>query len=402
MGNDKNESNDKKSKSFKKIKETIFLKRPIVEAVFKDEISENYQKVGKFAFTLITLVLITVILKNLEGIFKPLIVSMFFTLLMQPLAKLLNRKLKIPDLLSFLFVFIIYAAFIYFVAKLIQANVSSFSEKFGYYAGKINIFLKYWNDKLKIVPESFTLDKLVKMIPNKAYNTILSFTASTFYEVLTFWLFMLILTLFYILETKNLDTKLVKAVGINKALKIRAVYRNITTSIKKYLVTKALINLGAALISGILMIVFGLDYLVLWMFLIFLLLWIPYIGAFFSIFFPSIMAFLQFDATWQPVLFAILLSSILISFGSILEPKALSKRLNISPLLVLLGMTFWGWVWGIIGVILSVPIIVALKIVFDNFPGTRPIGTMMAEAIEQDEAKQLKNDFYKNLDTDER
>ena len=80
-------------------------------------------------------------------------------------------------------------------------------------------------------------------------------------------------------------------------------------------------------------------------------------------------------------------------WGNVVEPKFLGKRLNISPLLVILAMTFFGWLWGIVGIILAVPIVVAIKIVTENFSATKSIGILMSEAIDEAEAKKLKDQY---------
>jgi len=359
----------------------------------KSEVDKSYlikrHHFGQMSSILIILVLITLILRNLEGIIKPLIVSMFFSLMLQPLVKVLHQRFKVPQLLGYLIVFILYVFVFYFSIKIIQTNIKNIITQFPVYEVKINAFLKYLNEQLHLMQGELTVKVIIKKIPEQTINSLLSSTATTVFDLVTFLMFMLVLTLFYLLELNNIDLRMIKAFGLNKSKKIRSVYLNITSSIKKYMLMKTLINLGAAAFSGIVMAVFGLDFFLMWILIIFLILWIPYIGSALSIGLPIIMSLLQFDAGYKIVIFSILIFSGIITFGNILEPKILGKQLNISPLLVLISMTFWAWLWGVVGVILSVPISVAIKIVCSNFENTKSMAILMSEAVEPEEAKTI-------------
>ncbi len=358
--------------------------------------AERSKKIAHFAFILIILVLITIILKELAGIFRPLIVSLFFIFILEPIVRVLKTKLKIPQILGYFIAFSVFVIVLYFSAKIIVSSLSDFSERIPIYETKIDTFLQHWNQKLEIVKGKITFSVLIKRLPKNFYGDVLRFSASTFFDLLSFLFFMLVIALFYLLETQNLDIRIIKAVGIEKAKMVRTVYKNITMNIKRYLVSKAVINVLTALYGWLIMIIFGLDFSVLFAFIVFFLLWIPYIGSFISVILPTIVAFLQFPESWEPVVFSILLIAGISSSGTLIEPKILGRRLNVSPLLVLMAMTFGGWLWGLLGVILAVPITVAIKIIFENFPATKPVAYLMSETIDKDEADRIIKAYNSN------
>ena len=74
----------------------------------------------------------------------------------------------------------------------------------------------------------------------------------------------------------------------------------------------------------------------------------------------------------------ILLIAIQQVMGTFIEPRMAGRRLQVSPLLILLSLSFWGVLWGIVGMILAVPLLVVIKAILENIPETRPIATLMA------------------------
>ncbi|MBK6538314.1 MAG: AI-2E family transporter [Ignavibacteria bacterium] len=130
--------------------------------------------------------------------------------------------------------------------------------------------------------------------------------------------------------------------------------------------------------SGLLLWLFGVDFYFIWGFLIFLIHYIPNIGALFGISLPSIVMFLQFDSIFTPILVRIILVALDNLIGNIIEPKVLGDKLNLSPLLLLLSLFLGEYVWGIVGMVLSVPFVSMLKIILMNFEATRPFAILMS------------------------
>jgi AI-2 transport protein TqsA len=88
-------------------------------------------------------------------------------------------------------------------------------------------------------------------------------------------------------------------------------------------------------------------------------------------------AFLDLDFGWQPVAVAILLPTVHGSSAYLIEPAMTGKAVNLSPLVVLIALSFWGLCWGLTGMILAVPLTAVLKIILESAPGTRPIASLM-------------------------
>jgi len=163
----------------------------------------------------------------------------------------------------------------------------------------------------------------------------------------------------------------------------RELVNNILTHIVKdtqtYLGIKTLLSLLTASASWLIMKSMHLDFAAFWALLIFFLNFIPNIGAIIATAFPALLALIQFES-WLP--FAVVTSAIVsIQFvvGNILEPRFLSKSLNLSPLVILFALALWGTIWGVLGMFLSVPITVIMIITFAHFDKTRPIAVLLSK-----------------------
>ena len=125
--------------------------------------------------------------------------------------------------------------------------------------------------------------------------------------------------------------------------------------------------------------IIGVDFPQLWAFLIFIFNFIPYVGSLLATIMPAIFSVFQF-ATIAPFFWVFAgVMTIQILVGNYIEPRIVGKTLNISPLIVILSLSFWGAIWGIIGMLLSVPITTVLVIVMAYFPGTRNIAILFSE-----------------------
>src|SRR5262249_54128513 len=141
---------------------------------------------------------------------------------------------------------------------------------------------------------------------------------------------------------------------------------------------KAWISFVTAILSFAVLAAFRVEFAVVWGILIFLLNFIPYVGVLVAVAPPVLLAFLQFDEVWRGIAVAGLLIGVQVFTGQYMEPRLAGKRLNLSPLLIILSLAFWGYLWGPVGMILAVPLTVVCKIVLENIPETKAVGTLMS------------------------
>jgi AI-2 transport protein TqsA len=124
---------------------------------------------------------------------------------------------------------------------------------------------------------------------------------------------------------------------------------------------------------------FDVRHVVLWGTLTFLANFIPYLGSLIACGLPILFGFLTLDLGWQPVAMALLLVAVHGVSAYLVEPAMTGKAVNLSPLVVLLALSFWSLCWGVTGMILAVPLTMMFKIILQSAPGTRPFAMLMGE-----------------------
>jgi AI-2 transport protein TqsA len=125
--------------------------------------------------------------------------------------------------------------------------------------------------------------------------------------------------------------------------------------------------------------VMGLDFALVWGVLAFLLNYIPTVGSAVAVVPPSLFALVQFDGFGRPLAIFLGMALLQLLFGNYLDPIIQGRFVSLSPVIVLISIVFWGWIWGIPGALLGVPITIGLVIGTDHFPRTRWIARMLSD-----------------------
>jgi AI-2 transport protein TqsA len=158
-----------------------------------------------------------------------------------------------------------------------------------------------------------------------------------------------------------------------------AVVRNINDAMAGYLRVKVKASLVLAIPATVVLWAFGVEFALMWGVLTFLLNFIPYLGSLIACGAPILLAFLQMDSLGRPAVVAGLLISIHTLSAYVVEPAMTGKAVGLSPVVILVALSFWGLCWGLTGMLLAVPLTVMMKIILDNVELTRPLARLMAE-----------------------
>ena len=150
------------------------------------------------------------------------------------------------------------------------------------------------------------------------------------------------------------------------------------SDIRSYVGIKVLTSATTGLISYMVLKLVGVDFASFWAVLIFLLNFIPTIGSIIATLFPSLLTLIQFPTLGPFVVTISVLTAVQFCIGSLLEPRLMGNRLNLSPIVILLSLGLWGSVWGIPGMFLCVPITVIIMIICSYFPATRPLAILLS------------------------
>ena len=158
--------------------------------------------------------------------------------------------------------------------------------------------------------------------------------------------------------------------------------------VQAYLGIKTLVSLATGLTAGLFSWWMGLDFPVLLGLLVFLLNYIPTIGSIIAAVPAMLIALILFG--WpRMVVVGIGYLAINTTFGNVIEPNVMGRRMGLSTLVVVLSLLFWGWVWGPIGALLSVPLTMVTKIVLENTPDLRWIAVLLDKSPPQSRRKAM-------------
>ncbi|MFM1895153.1 MAG: hypothetical protein RLZZ385_227 [Pseudomonadota bacterium] len=203
--------------------------------------------------------------------------------------------------------------------------------------------------------------------------------AGSFTSIVTSSGLILIYIAFLFLEQGNIDRKISCLVGNpDREKKVRRVMGQIERDINKYISIKLFTSTLTGVLSYILLRILDVDFAGVWGLLIFLLNFIPTIGSIIATIFPALISLAQYEGYTQ---FFIVLGGIGVfqnAIGNFLEPRMMGTSFNLSPLLILLNLGLWGYIWGVIGMFLCVPFLIIIFIVLGHFPQTKPIAIMLS------------------------
>lgn len=153
----------------------------------------------------------------------------------------------------------------------------------------------------------------------------------------------------------------------------------ISTSLQRYLGVKTIISLLTAAISYTVFRLLGLEFAETWAVLTFALNFIPSIGSIVAVIFPALVSLVQFDSVTPFLIIVFFCGTVQFLIGNFLDPAMLGRSLNMSSFMVILSLTFWTVLWGLIGAFLSVPLTVCILIVFSHIPSMRPLAILMSK-----------------------
>lgn len=323
---------------------------------------------------------VVVVLYVLSGILIPFVVAGLLSILYRPLiAKL--RTWHIPLAICLIIVLAITAGALWGMYSVASLGVSSaiekapeYTQRFGTMTDKFNEFLRQTSRQFYGRSGAIKLDSIVSS------GSIIAAITGFFGSAVTFIgdsVLVLLFLVFMILGGSTFTDKLLAVFGHSEEFAVADVVTNVNTRVRRYLGVKTMLNASVGLITWITLMLYGVDFSALFGLIAFLLLYIPNVGSFFATVLPAIVTLIQFESLSYALIVTATLIVIYNLIGNIIEPKVLGQSLDLSPVLVLFSLLFWGFLWGPSGMILSVPMMAILKTVLEAIPAARPIAILM-------------------------
>lgn len=338
----------------------------------------------KTAAVFITLGAIVTIILFFKNFLQPLIVAFLFWFIIIEvrggLSKIKIFKKSLPRIILTIFSTLIVFLGFYISIDIIIININKLTANFELYSANLVALLER-------IEELIGVDNLGENLESQK-GTLMSSAANAASSLASFigrLLLVFFYVLFLLLEETQINNKLDKIYGSeNDSTRIHKTWKRIHTLLSDYLTIKLLTSFLTGLLSFFVLIFLGIELPALWAFIIFLLNFIPSVGSIIATSFPVLFSIVQYADIKQTISVLIGILAVQVLIGNVVEPKLLGNKLNLSPLVVITGLVFWGFLWGVMGMLLSVPIMASLMIIFSQFPNTRNIAIFLSQNGEID------------------
>lgn len=264
----------------------------------------------------------------------------------------------------------------YVAMNAVMSNLTELLASFSRYESNITAIATTIENTFKIDLQK----EITAVIQTLDIKNILSKVAASLSGIFSNTMMILIYLLFIFLEVDSVKLK-IKALFPETASreKFTNALAKIEQSLASYFRVKTLMSLLTGFLSYLVLWAIGVDSPMFWAFLIFILNYIPTIGSLVATVFPAVFSLLQFGEIMPFILILVLVGAIQQIVGNLIEPKLMGKSLNVSPMVTIIALAIWGQIWGVMGMLLSVPITVIIIIVLSQFESTHKAAIMLSE-----------------------
>ncbi len=337
------------------------------------QLASGFSPAARFLLVAGAFVLVVAGMQAAAPLITPFLLAVFIAVIAAPpMFYLVQRGL--PSGLAMLAVIVVIAAIGAIIVAMASGSLASFTANLPEYQLKLNALTVQFEDWSKgmgvVVPHEFLARSLDAGKAMKMAGALLGSLG----DLLGSALLILLTVIFMLLEASSLPAKLRAALKTPGA-SLDHLYQ-VFENINRYMILKTSISLLTGFLVWGWLWFLGVDYPLLWALVAFLLNYVPNIGSIIAAVPVVLLALVQLGpetAFWVAAGYLV----INLVIGNVIEPKFMGRGLGLSTLVVFMSLVFWGWVLGAVGMFLSVPLTMALKIALDANPDTRPIAIML-------------------------
>jgi predicted PurR-regulated permease PerM len=317
------------------------------------------------------------LLAALKFIFLPMLLALFGAFLLNPPVERLHRR-GLPRPLAVLVVLAAAAVVFWLGAQYISASFVAFRDGFPKYELRLQDLIGQARELTDRFP--FLSPARLREAANEiSLSGLVGNTLNSFISVISYVLITLLFLLYFLPAFPKLPEKIRRAFPDERGPILRRAVEGIGRQVQSYIWAKTFTSIVTGLGVAGSCLLFGVDFAVTWGVFAALLNFVPTLGAFLSVLHPVLVCWLQPDlgglstALWLAGILAV----VMILIGNVLEPLMLGQSVNLSPTASLLAIFLWGWLWGVVGMLIAVPAMAMIKLTCDNIESLKPIGVML-------------------------
>ena len=321
--------------------------------------------------------------KLLSSFLLPVIFSIFLAFVILPIIIKITNKTRLNWTVTSILVVIVFIGLCSFIFYFLFVSGSTFAKEYPKYDQKFKVVLEKISQSLHL---NFNADKSFVQniwemfnISNYVQDVAISFSTGLVTFIKSFFLVLIFLALILI-EANHFKNKINLMAAKKNKTQILGISKRIVEEVVHYLSIKFYISLATGTMVFIGLKIIGLDFAILWAFLAFILNFIPTFVSLFSVLITSAFALMQMFPSWEKIIFVLIyMTAVNCTIGNLLEPKIVGSNLGISTFIVVLSLTLFGWIWGFVGMIVAVPLLVIIKIICENIPLLHPIALFLSD-----------------------
>ena len=329
---------------------------------------------GSVVISLAALVVVVYGMQAASAILVPFLIAAFLALItVRPMLWMQQRR--IPAFVAALIIVSIILLVLFIVGTIVGRSIAEFTAQLPVYQARLDTIL---DNIVLFAVRNLGFDESIKGIgdmvdPGFAMGLVATLL-NGLRDVLTNVFLIIFTTVFILLEASVVGTKIEAAFG--RAGRSMEGPREFLVNLGRYLGIKTIVSFMTGFCAWVLALVIGLDFPLLWGMLAFLLNYIPTIGSIIAAVPAILLALVQYGSGAALGTLAGF-AAINVAFGNLIEPRLMGYGVGISPLVVFVGLVFWGWVFGPVGMLLSVPLTMTLKLALESDERTRWIAIFL-------------------------
>ncbi|BCG09637.1 AI-2E family transporter [Buttiauxella agrestis] len=321
------------------------------------------------------IVIILVGIKIAAEIIVPFILALFIAIILNPMIRRLER-VRVPRVMAIVLVISVIVCFVVLLLAYLGTTLNELTRTLPQYRSSLISPLQTLEPWLQRAGISVSVDELVKYIDPNSAMTLVTSLITQLSNAMTSIFLLLLTVVFMLTEVPQLPIKLQQLMS-RPAEGMGAIQRALD-SVSRYLVLKTAISLVTGLVVWIMLAMLDVRFAFVWALLAFSLNYIPNIGSVLAAI-PPVAQVLVFSGLYEALLVVAGYLAINLVFGNIIEPRMMGRGLGLSTLVVFLSLIFWGWLLGPVGMLLSVPLTIAVKIALEQNEGGKSIAVLLSD-----------------------
>lgn len=357
---------------------------------------KRFASASFFVMLFIAIIIAFAVAKIAASVLIPLAIALMLSVVIEPLIIMLNKRLHIPKFLCIILIMVAALVAIAFIGSLLVNSFRTILTQYPRYEQRFMIIYETVAGMFNLpFNEDLSLFKNLwdqAAVRNFVQNTTLSLS-STLFQFLKDTLVVFLFIFFFLSEMRFFSEKVKVALADVMPNKIKSAFTDVVSQIARYISVKFYISLLTGILVYIGTLLIGLDFPVIWGFLAFVMNFIPSFGSIISGILTGVFSLIQFWPQPGPVMLTVALMLLVnMVLGNIVEPKVQGRNLGLSPFVIIVSLSIWGWIWGFAGMVLAVPIMVVIKIICENVDILYPVSVLLGTVVEPPKADQDNNE----------